>query len=114
MKGSIPSFRSISEIAQLVERLTVNQKVVGSWPTLRASTGWQSGDAGDCKSPYAGSTPAPVSAEVVQWVERQFEALRVGGSIPSLCAIASSSRGRTPEFDSGNRGSNPRLATMQV
>lgn len=48
-------------------------------------SGWQSGDAQDCKSFNAGSTPAPDSnfAPVAQTVERQLEELRVAGPNPA-------------------------------
>jgi hypothetical protein len=46
------------------ERMIVNHEVVGSFPTLRAITGWQSSYAEDCKSSHVGAIPTPVSAEV--------------------------------------------------
>lgn len=62
------------------------------------------GVAPPCPSVYAG---------VAQLVEHRICNAGVAGSTPVTSFLAPSSNGRTPDFDSGNRGSNPRGAYLQ-
>ncbi len=56
---------SLAGIAQLVERNLAKVEVAGSRPVSRSKDSglarWQSGDAADCKSVYAGSIPTRAS-----------------------------------------------------
>ena len=100
-----------AEIAQLVEHATENRGVASSILALGTTIWWSRS-----------------RAEVAQLVEHHLAKVRVAGSspvfrsiflsdtkwaVPQDPAAAPSSSGRTADFGSANRGSNPRGAATQ-
>ena len=59
--GSIPARTSKIGCSSMVERRTVNAKVAGSSPAIRAIRAWHSGCVLDSKSSYVGSIPAALA-----------------------------------------------------
>ena len=59
--GSIPARTSKIGCSSMVERRTVNAKVAGSSPAIRAIRAWHSGCVLDSISSYVGSIPAALA-----------------------------------------------------